>query len=111
MNWKIACVFAACVATLVAQTPPVTILEVDIENGVCYIGDVDSASKRATVPTMVPAPTDPQYRTFKESVWMGDIVAVNGAPAMGACSCTVRGSAAVARLPPGIRSMKGPEQE
>jgi len=48
---------------------------------------------------------------FRPYIWLGDIVAVNGAPAMGACSCTARGSAAVARLPPGIRSTKGPEQE
>ncbi|MEK7406161.1 MAG: hypothetical protein AAB225_13735 [Acidobacteriota bacterium] len=32
INYKIACVLAACAATLVAQTPPATILELDMEN-------------------------------------------------------------------------------
>ena len=58
-------VAASCAAFCVpglAQTPPVTILEVGIENGVLYIDDLDSRSKLAQVPTMVPVPTEAQYR-------------------------------------------------
>lgn len=101
MKWRIACVLAACAAVLAAQTPPVTILEVDIENGVLYIGDVDAAAKRATVPTMVPAPTDAQYRVFKQNVWMGDIVRVNGKPVKGLYEGTFPGFLASVTLIPG----------
>jgi hypothetical protein len=101
MNWKAAFVLVACAAGLMAQTPPVTILEVDIENGVLYIGDVDTASRRAVSPTMVPASTNPEYRTFKESVFMGDIVAVNGKPVKGLYQGRFSGFLASTTLAPG----------
>jgi hypothetical protein len=81
MNWKTVCVFVACVAALPAQTPPVTILEIDIENYVLYHDNGD-ASKLAT--SRAPITLAPDFNwVFRWGVSMADIVAVNGRPAKG----------------------------
>src|ERR1700675_814051 len=63
-----------------AQVPPPTILEIDIENFVAYYDDIPDVSKRATDPN---ATTPVLGRNFAPSVLIGDIVAVNGQPAKG----------------------------
>lgn len=84
MNWRIACVLAACAAAVVAQTPPVTILQVEIDNLVCYLDDLDNPDNKATsVSVVARASTEMRYRTFKTNLCMADIVAVNGKPAKG----------------------------
>jgi len=83
MNARIACVLAVCAAALAAQTPPVTMLEVEVDNTVCYLDDVSDPAKKATSVAPVAIPTDLRYRTFKLFLCMGDIVAVNGRPAKG----------------------------
>jgi len=50
MKWRIACVLAAWAATLMAQTPPMTILEIDIENTVFYVDDLGDPSRIASSP-------------------------------------------------------------
>lgn len=62
-----------------AQTVPV-VLDIDIENAVRYIGDVTDASKLAA--STSPAPAVPS-RAFTDSIYIGDIVAINGKPAKG----------------------------
>jgi len=79
MKWKTAFVLVACAAALVAQTPPVTILEVEAVNGVLYYGDVADPSKLGSSPTTVPR----AGRNFLPWVGFADIVAVNGKPAKG----------------------------
>jgi uncharacterized protein (TIGR03437 family) len=82
MNWKIAFVLVACVASLVAQTPPVTILELEIEDYVTYYHDVADPAKIATSPAIVPLA--PNYNwVFKWAIGIGDIMAVNGMLAKG----------------------------
>jgi len=81
MKWRIACVLAAWAATLMAQTPPVTILEIDIENTVFYVDDLGDPSRIASSPvSTLPATYN---RVFKWLIAVGDIVAVNGKPAKG----------------------------
>jgi len=82
MTWRIACVLAACVATLLPQTPPVTILNMDTENVVFYVIDVPDPSKFGTSPGPVVRPADSHSR-FQWLVGIGDIVAVNDKPAKG----------------------------
>src|ERR1041384_7515034 len=63
-----------------AQGPPPTILEVDIENFVAYYDDIPDVLKRGTDSN----PTTPVLgRNFAPSVLIGDIVAVNGQSAKG----------------------------
>jgi hypothetical protein len=82
MNWKIACVLAACAATLLGQTPPVTIMEILVENTVMYVHDSGDQPRIASTPTVVPLASEAQ-RAFKLVAGFGDIVAVNGKPARG----------------------------
>jgi uncharacterized protein (TIGR03437 family) len=63
-----------------AQTPPATVLQLDIDNVVIYIQDVFDVSKFATSPNITPAAAQP---TFSYLTGIGDIVAVNGQPAKG----------------------------
>jgi hypothetical protein len=72
--------FALCATALLAQTPPSTILEVDIENLVLYYLDVTDPSKLAT--SAAPMLTGPG-RIFRWQVALADVTAVNGAPAKG----------------------------
>ena len=66
--------------SLQAQTPPPTVLQLDIDNVVIYIQDVFDVSKFATSPNITPAAAQP---TFSYLTGIGDIVAVNGQPAKG----------------------------
>src|SRR3977135_2372107 len=80
-----------CVATCsqlgLAQQPPPTILNVDVENHVQYFEDISDPSRWATNPS----PTTPILpRNFVPLVGFGDIVAVNGQPAKGALVQQVR---------------------
>jgi hypothetical protein len=65
--------------TLRSQSPPATILEVEIQNAVRYFDDVADHSKLATSAV----PVAPAGRTFMRSMLIGDIVTVNGKPAKG----------------------------
>jgi hypothetical protein len=82
MNWKTAFVLVACAAALVAQTPPVTILNLDTENVVFYVIDVPDPAKFGTSPSPVIRPSTAHSR-FQWLVGIGDIVAVNDKPAKG----------------------------
>ena len=62
-----ACGAAFCVTGL-GQTPPVTILEVEMDNSVCYLDDVAEPTKKATSVAPVPYPSDLRYRTDRKSV-------------------------------------------
>jgi len=70
-----------------AQNPPVTILQIDIENWVQYLEDTNDRSLYATNPNVTPA-SGP--RNFASSLGIADIVAVNGAPAKGTMIRTLR---------------------
>jgi len=63
-----------------AQTPPVVVFQIDIENIVSYLEDIPDVSKLATD---AGATTPAAGRTFEKSVTLGDIVAVNGVPVKG----------------------------
>lgn len=58
MKWNVVCVLATCSAVLVAQMPPVTILEIDVDNVVVYCDDVMDPAKKATVPGISPVPSN-----------------------------------------------------
>ena len=63
-----------------AQLGPTTILEIEMENRVQYVGDNSDVSKLATDPNVTtPAPS----RNFVPVVIIADIAAVNGQPAKG----------------------------
>ena len=64
------------------QAPPVTILEIDMENVVNYVDDLADPSKKATSPAMSPIPSLFMY-AFRMNITLADIVAVNGKPAKG----------------------------
>jgi len=73
----------------VAQTPPVTILEIDSENFVIYVDDVNDRSKIATSQASQTY-TGAEPRTFRENLSLADIVAVNGKPVKGVWSMSYR---------------------
>jgi hypothetical protein len=79
-TWKTFAMAVFCCQAGLAQTAPVTILEIDLENRVNYAADVADISKFATDPNMTTAVASKNFRTFLQ---MGDIVAVNGKPARG----------------------------
>jgi uncharacterized protein (TIGR03437 family) len=62
-----------------AQTTPV-VLDVEVENAVRYVGDVTDPAKLAVNATATPAATT---RAFTDTVFIGDIVAINGKAAKG----------------------------
>ena len=67
-------------AAAFAQTAPVTILEIDVENVVNYVDDVADPAKVATAPGISPSTIS---RIFKWAVAVGDIAAINGRPVKG----------------------------
>ncbi|MCC6859512.1 MAG: hypothetical protein IT158_13165, partial [Bryobacterales bacterium] len=73
---------AVSAAALPAQTAPMTLLKVDVENVVLYADDVGDPAKRATSQAIVPWPSAQGF-TFKAIAGVGDIVAINGKPARG----------------------------
>src|SRR2546425_12182951 len=64
------------------HTPPIAVLEVDVDNVVEYQSDMSDPSKFATNPDPTPV-NEETFRNFGEAVVLGDIVAVNGQPAKG----------------------------
>ena len=71
-------VIAVC--PLLAQQPRITVLDIEVENAVRYFADVNDPSKLAlNVSPTAPNPT----KAFTDSIFVGDIVAVNGKPAKG----------------------------
>jgi len=78
----VACGAAFCVSGL-GQTPPATVLQIEIENLVFYLHDAADQPKLATAPARTPLPAGTS-QTFKWAAGFGDIVAVNGKPAKGA---------------------------
>ncbi len=66
-------------AVCLAQTVPV-VLDIDVENAVRYISDVTDPSKLALNAAATPAGTT---RAFTDTIYIGDIVAINGKPAKG----------------------------
>ncbi|HZO53232.1 MAG TPA: hypothetical protein VFB63_10965 [Bryobacteraceae bacterium] len=75
--------YVMAVVAGVLQAQQITILDIDVENTVQYVGDVADSTKLATVPTStLPAAT----RAFTDTIVIGDIVAVNGKPAKGTWS-------------------------
>jgi uncharacterized protein (TIGR03437 family) len=73
---------AACAAVAPAQTPPVTMLEIDTANVVFYVIDTFDPARYGTTPGPVVRPSTAHSR-FQWLVGPGDIVAVNGKPAKG----------------------------
>src|SRR5216684_322800 len=69
------------------QGAPATILEIDVENPVQYFEDTSDLSKFATDPN---ATTAVPPRNFAWTVYIGDIVAVNGQPAKGTVTRNLR---------------------
>ncbi len=67
-------------ARLMAQTPRVALLEIEIDNQVSYRLDVTDLAKLASAPGMVSPVED---RGFLGFLGIGDVVAINGKPAKG----------------------------
>ena len=76
------CLLAAGTLRLMAQAPPMTVLEIDVDNVVAYVDDLADPAKKATVPGISPMPSN-VTRIMKWAIAIGDIVAVNGKPAKG----------------------------
>jgi hypothetical protein len=75
-----ACALIFSWGTILPQTPPPSVLEVEVENAVQYFEDTSDPSKLATDPNAT-TPTLP--KNFFPALFMADIVAVNGQPAKG----------------------------
>ncbi|HLK47622.1 MAG TPA: hypothetical protein VKT49_05780 [Bryobacteraceae bacterium] len=70
----------AAISLIAAEQPQISILTIETDNVVTYVGDVTDASKVAlTAGLTTPAAT----RAFTESITIGDVVKVNGRPAKG----------------------------
>ncbi len=82
-TWKtsaVAALWAASWNVSLAQVSPATILEIDLDNRVQYLGDISDVTKLASDPNVTtPLPS----RNFVPVLIMADIVAVNGQPAKG----------------------------
>src|SRR5215475_10232583 len=82
-TWKIFAVVALWATSWhvgLAQEAPPTILEIELENRVQYVGDISDFSKLASDPSVTP--TVP-LKTFVPVLIIADIVAVNTQPVMG----------------------------
>jgi len=99
MNWKAAFALVACAAALVAQTPPVTILEVATDNVVFYHHDAGDPSKFASSPARTSLTLTQQV--FRTRGGVGDIVAVNGKPVKGVWAYRSLNTLAAADFTPG----------
>src|SRR6266481_524669 len=83
LNWKTALTTVLCASRLgVAQVAPATVLEVQAENFVSYIGDVSDVLKFATESGMTTVSAIGP-RNLGTSLAIADIVAVNGRPSKG----------------------------
>src|SRR5437660_786118 len=89
-HWKTALAMALFASRSgVAQVTPPTILEVQAENVVNYVGDVSDESKFATVPGVTPV-SAAGPRNLGNSLYIADIVAINGKPARGTAVINMR---------------------
>lgn len=72
----------ACAAALFAQTPPLTVLEIEYDNLAWYYSGVADPAQhaRSALPSPLPATLN---RIFKLQLGLADIIAVNGKPAKG----------------------------
>ncbi|MBM3747277.1 MAG: hypothetical protein FJW34_15930 [Acidobacteria bacterium] len=95
----VACGAAFCVTGL-AQTPPVTMLEIDLNNSVMYVEDVSDMSKWGKLPGPVPPAADYTH-PFKWRTTIADIVAVNGRPVKGSFVLVQKGMAGITDFTPG----------
>ena len=86
-GWAALVLMAAYCIPGQGQVPPPTILEIDVENPVQYFEDTSDLSKFATDPN--PTTAIPP-RNFAWTVYIGDIVAVNGQPAKGTVTRNLR---------------------
>jgi uncharacterized protein (TIGR03437 family) len=91
--------FAAC-AALSAQTPRVSILEVQGENIVIYHDDTSDVSKWGTLPGPVPLPAS-FTPNFKSRFTLGDVALVNGQPVKGNIVVSTRVVYATTDMTPG----------
>ena len=89
-NWKTALAAVLCASRIgVAQVAPATVLEVQAENLVAYVGDVSDVLKFATEPGVTTvSPIGP--RNLGTTLALADIVAVNGKPAKGTVVINMR---------------------
>lgn len=71
--------FGSWLVPATAQMQPSTVLEVDVENYVLYLGDVNDFAKYGTQPALTPATS----KYFLAGLCIADVVAVNGKPAKG----------------------------
>src|SRR5689334_10732964 len=82
LQWKTSLAAVLCAAAYsqagLAQQPPASILTIEVDNLVQYLGDTSDPSKFATDPN-VGTPSTP--KNFGLNLSIGDIVAVNGQPA------------------------------
>jgi uncharacterized protein (TIGR03437 family) len=92
--------FAAC-AALPAQTPPVSILDVQAENMVTYYDDTSDVSRWGTLPGPVPLPASFTNPTFKWRITLADLVSVNGQPIKGNFVSVTRSVNATTDMTPG----------
>ena len=78
-SWKLYLAAPWFAAAALAQTTPV-VLDVEVENAVRYVADTTDPAKLAASPGPV---TPGATRAFTDTIFIGDIVAVNGKPAKG----------------------------
>ena len=78
---------AIAAPALLAQSPPLTVVTIDVENIVEYEGDVPDVSKLAATGIRTAGASS---NNFYPVLWVADVVAVNGKPAKG--TWTVRGN-------------------
>jgi uncharacterized protein (TIGR03437 family) len=86
-GWAALVLMAAYCIPGQGQAPPPTILAIDVENPVQYFEDTSDLSKFATDPN---ATTAIPPKNFAWTVYIGDIVAVNGQPAKGTVTRNLR---------------------
>jgi uncharacterized protein (TIGR03437 family) len=101
MNWRVAFVLVACAAALVAQTPPVSVLNIEVEKAVLYWEDNPDMSKWGKLPGPVTPVLDNPNVALKSRVLIGDIVSVNGKPARGTFHAVGRNFLGTQELVPG----------
>jgi hypothetical protein len=74
---------AAAAPALFAQTPPLALMTIDVENVVEYEADVPDVSKLAL---LHPRPPAFSSNNFYSVIWVADVVAVKRKPAKGTWS-------------------------
>ncbi len=81
MESKFRVLLMSCAVSLLAQTPPETILTIEASNAVFYREDLADPQRYATSGAPVAAMP---MTNFWRNIWLTDIVTVNGKPAKGA---------------------------